>query len=131
MEKFNPKLYEVLGRLGQDATQAEIKAAYRSFAKVYHPDKYDGDPAYAEEMMIRLNEAYEILSNKEKRQEYNRKLDEYNQKIRLAEQMKKRKQQREAKPSNRASNNSGLGLVGVGLAILAFGLIIDSFSDKK
>ncbi|MBN4084076.1 DnaJ domain-containing protein [Mycoplasma sp. CSL10166] len=59
--------YETLG-VKKDATQAEIKTAYRSLAKKYHPDKLkDGT---SDQKMHEINEAYEILSNDEKRKIY-------------------------------------------------------------
>lgn len=56
--------YEVL-KIDKTATKAEIKRAYYSLAKIYHPDK-GGDT----EKMRQLNEAYEVLSTAECRNEY-------------------------------------------------------------
>jgi molecular chaperone DnaJ len=60
--------YEVLG-VGRNATEAEIKKAYRQMALKYHPDKNPGDKE-AEEKFKEAAEAYEVLSNPEKRQRY-------------------------------------------------------------
>jgi molecular chaperone DnaJ len=60
--------YEVLG-VSKDATEAEIKKAYRRLAKKYHPDLNPGDKA-AEAKFKEVNEAYEVLSNKDKRARY-------------------------------------------------------------
>jgi molecular chaperone DnaJ len=60
--------YEVLG-IKKNATQAEIKAAYRKKALLHHPDKNPGDPA-AEEKFKEAAEAYEILGNEQKRARY-------------------------------------------------------------
>ncbi len=60
--------YEVLG-LEKGATEAEIKKAYRKLAKEYHPDLHPGD-ADCEAKFKELNEAYEILSDEEKRAKY-------------------------------------------------------------
>ena len=60
--------YEVLG-LGKNATDAEIKSAYRKLAKKYHPDLNPGDKA-AEEKFKEVNEAHDILSDPEKRKRY-------------------------------------------------------------
>lgn len=60
--------YEVLG-VGKTASEDEIKQAYRKLAKKYHPDLNPGDKA-AEEKFKEVNEAYEILSNKDKRAQY-------------------------------------------------------------
>ena len=57
--------YEVLG-IGKNATDAEIKSAYRKLAKKYHPDLNPGDKE-AEE---KVNEANDVLSDPQKRQRY-------------------------------------------------------------
>lgn len=60
--------YEVLG-ISKTATADEIKSAYRKLAKKYHPDLNPGDKA-AEEKFKEVNEAYEILSDADKRARY-------------------------------------------------------------
>ncbi len=60
--------YEVLG-VSKTATADEIKKAYRKLAIKYHPDKNPGDKA-AEEKFKEAAEAYEVLSNDDKRQKY-------------------------------------------------------------
>lgn len=62
--------YEVLG-VSKSATQDELKKAYRSLAKKYHPDLNPGDKE-AEAKFKEANEAYEILSNPEKKEKYDR-----------------------------------------------------------
>ena len=62
--------YEILG-LSKNASTAEIKKAYRKKAIQYHPDKNPGD-AKAEEMFKKSAEAYEVLSNEDKRARYDR-----------------------------------------------------------
>jgi molecular chaperone DnaJ len=62
--------YEVLG-VSKEATKEEIKKAYRKQALKYHPDKNPGDKT-AEENFKEAAEAYEVLSNDEKRTRYNR-----------------------------------------------------------
>jgi curved DNA-binding protein len=62
--------YDVLG-LARTATDDEIKKAYRTLARKYHPDINPGDKT-AEEKFKELNEAYEVLSDPEKRQRYDR-----------------------------------------------------------
>jgi molecular chaperone DnaJ len=60
--------YEILG-ISKGATAAEIKKAYRKKAIEYHPDKNPGD-AKAEEMFKKAAEAYEVLSDPDKRARY-------------------------------------------------------------
>jgi len=60
--------YAILG-VSPQASQEEIKRAYRSLAKQYHPDKNLGDPA-SEEKLKEINEAYQILGDEGKRREY-------------------------------------------------------------
>ncbi len=60
--------YEVLG-VARDAAEADIKKAYRRVAMKYHPDRNPGDAA-AEEKFKEASEAYEVLSNAEKRAAY-------------------------------------------------------------
>ena len=60
--------YEVLG-IGKNATDAEIKSAYRKLAKKYHPDLNPGDKD-AEEKFKEVNEANDVLSDPDKRKRY-------------------------------------------------------------
>ena len=59
--------YKTLG-VSKTATDDEIKKAYRDLARKYHPD-VNKDPK-AEEMFKEVNEAYQVLSDSEKRQKY-------------------------------------------------------------
>ena len=60
--------YDVLG-VKKDATEEEIKTAYRRLAKQYHPDLHPGDETCAEKFR-EINEANEVLSDKQKRAAY-------------------------------------------------------------
>jgi len=60
--------YQILG-VGKKASDSEIKKAYRKLAMKYHPDHTKGDKA-AEEKFKKISEAYAVLSDKEKRQQY-------------------------------------------------------------
>lgn len=62
--------YDILG-VKKDATEAEIKKAYRKLARKHHPDVNPGDKA-AEAKFKELSEAYAVLSDKEKRERYDR-----------------------------------------------------------
>lgn len=61
--------YQILG-LSREASDDEIKRAYRKLALKYHPDHHPDDPE-SEERFKEINEAYAVLSDAEKRKEYN------------------------------------------------------------
>ncbi len=67
--------YKVLG-VNRNASEREIKQAYRRLARQYHPDVNPGDKS-AEEKFKQVNAAYEVLSDKEKRQKYDRFGDQW------------------------------------------------------
>ncbi|MFR8927118.1 DnaJ C-terminal domain-containing protein [Peptoniphilus senegalensis] len=60
--------YEILG-VSKDADEKAIKSAYRKLAKKYHPDLHQGDEAAAEKFK-EVSEAYEVLSDADKRKKY-------------------------------------------------------------
>ena len=70
MANIKRDYYEVLG-VEKNASREEIKTAYRQLAKKYHPDLHPGDKE-AEEKFKEVGEAYEVLSNNEKRECYDR-----------------------------------------------------------
>ena len=69
MQNFR-NYYQMLD-VAKDATADEIKKAYRRLARQYHPDVNPGDKT-AEDTFKEINEAYDILSDTEKRAEYDR-----------------------------------------------------------
>lgn len=68
--------YKVLG-VERNATEDEIKRSYRKLALEYHPDRKPGDNA-AEEKFKGINEAYQVLSDPEKRNRYDQLGESYN-----------------------------------------------------
>ena len=64
--------YYAILQIEETATQEEIKQAYHKLARLFHPDNFNGSQEEAMEQMIKINEAYEILSDKEKKEEYDR-----------------------------------------------------------
>jgi len=65
-----PNYYEILG-VSRDATQEKIKNKFRELVKKTHPDKTKVD---SEEEMVELNRAYEVLSDEERREKYDKYL---------------------------------------------------------
>ena len=63
-----PDYYEILG-VKKDATAEQIKKSFRELAKKTHPDKTKED---SEEEMIKINKAYEILSDEKSKEKYDR-----------------------------------------------------------
>jgi molecular chaperone DnaJ len=79
--------YDILG-LKRDASQKDIKSAYRKLARKHHPDVNPGDKA-AEERFKEINRAYEVLSDSQKRGKY----DRYGEQWEHAEAFEKARQQ--------------------------------------
>src|SRR5260221_11619378 len=62
--------YEVLG-IGRDASEADVRVAFRRLASQHHPDKNQGDPS-AQHRFTEINLAHQILSDADKRSAYDR-----------------------------------------------------------
>ena len=73
---YDGKLSQALTRLvlgvKKNASQKEIKSAYRTLAAKYHPDKNPDDPETAEKKFLEVGEAFDVLSDEEKRHDYDR-----------------------------------------------------------
>jgi len=69
--------YKILG-VARNASASEIKGAYRKLAMQYHPDRNPGDKQ-AEERFKEMNEAYQVLSDTQKRARYDQLGDSYSQ----------------------------------------------------
>lgn len=67
--------YDVL-KVDKDASAQEIKASYKKLIKRYHPDLYPGNKTKAEAITRNLNEAYDVLSDPDKRALYDLSIDE-------------------------------------------------------
>ncbi len=65
-----PDYYKVLG-VGKNASDEEIKKAYRKLARKYHPDRNHGDKQ-AEERFKEISQAHDVLSDADKRKQYDR-----------------------------------------------------------
>lgn len=117
---MNKNFYDIL-EINKSASQQEIKVAYRNKIKEYHPDKFQNnlDKEEATRITQILNHIYDILSNNEKREEYNQTLERKNSSTKTYFQ-------------NRSDNFSskvtrsigGLGISLLVLIILNFGLDI-------
>lgn len=101
--------YEIL-HVSQDAPVEIIRLAYKGLAQKYHPDRYQGNDA--NEKMQLINEALEVLTNENKRKDFDLKLNSFNQqkqKERDFQEYQKRKKyedfQQQEKNSRKFSKN--------------------------
>lgn len=92
--------YKVLG-VEQNASQTEIRKAYRRLAKKYHPDT-NGNSPEAQERFQAINEANEVLGDPEKRKKY----DDYGEHWRHADEFEAQRREHEAR-SNRSGFDFG------------------------
>lgn len=101
-------LYEIL-HISQDAPEEIIKLAYKGLAQKYHPDRYKGDDA--NEMMVKIREAYETLIDPQKRKEYDAFLAaQARRKQQQEDFQRKQKEQQQAAPSNQGNQNASFNL---------------------
>src|SRR3989337_3593682 len=70
MAQATKDYYEIIG-VKRDASQEDIKKAFRKLARKYHPDLNPGDKS-SEHKFKEINEAYSVLSDPKKREEYDR-----------------------------------------------------------
>lgn len=149
------KNYYIILEVKTTASFEEIKSAYRSLAKKYHPDKNIGNKA-AEEFFKEVQEAYGVLSNPEKRKQYDYKLTygsrpqpqqrantngpQYTgnayQYAQQQAQYKQQQQQQQAYaqqkkyPTKKEESGSWQILVSVGIALVLLYFIISYSTDK-
>jgi curved DNA-binding protein len=98
--------YETLG-VARTATEEEIKKAFRKLARKHHPDVNPGD-ATAEEKFKKLNEAYEVLSDSEKRKKY----DQFGSDYRTGQQFTPPPNYQQPRPGEFRYTTSGGGIDG-------------------
>lgn len=118
--KFN--LYSTLG-VKPKATIEEIKKAYRKIAMENHPDKHPNNRK-AMKKMLEANEAYEILSNPDKKKKYDDELMAYLKREIEREKAKagKKEQRQSAKTTSRKENKDETieeKIIGAGKSVLA------------
>lgn len=68
--------YEIIG-VKSNSDFSLIKAEYLNKIKKYHPDLYEGDKLFAQQMTTKLNEAYNVLKDEQKRKDYDLKLKKH------------------------------------------------------
>jgi len=95
--------YKILG-VSKNASEDEIKKAYRKLARKYHPD-LNPDNRAAEKRFKEINEANEVLSNPENRKKY----DEYGKDWKHAEEFEKAKRQQRAQYAHAGAGRSSFG----------------------
>lgn len=103
--KIIMNFYEIL-HISPDAPTEVIKGAYKVLAQKYHPDRYKGDDA--NEMMVKIREAYETLIDPQKRKEYDAFLAaEMQKKQQHTEFQRKQKEKQYQQHQQAASSNQG------------------------
>jgi curved DNA-binding protein CbpA len=139
--------YEVLG-VSEHASSLQIKDAYRRLVKQYHPDR--NPSSEAAELIKLINEAYDVLSDSQKRSAYDRRYQVYFEQVvqetpqeiyrreyirqRREEQRREKEEERawEAKRDHvRQKIYVAMWFVAMPIALFAFALLIDSFLPSK
>ena len=93
-------LYEVL-EVSENASAEVIEKAYKVLAKKYHPDlQSEANKKSAENKMKKINEAYDVLGNEEKRKEYDKALEQEREEQRLKQEMELERQRIEKEEYN-------------------------------
>ena len=103
--------------------------AYKALVKKYHPDTFDGDKSFAEEQMKKINEAFEVLSNVEKRQKYDLFLKQQNTNYSQKEENIENKKEPKSKKSKKFVFKKWSIIVSVLFVIAIIGWLI-IFSSK-
>lgn len=115
--------YEVLD-VSQNATEEDIKKAYRELAKKHHPDKNPEDKTGSEEKFKAIQEAYETLSNAQKRAVYDHK----RQQEKLKEEQERSLQ---AKRPEKSENNEFRIFAGIVLLFVCIIIVIAALGGDK
>lgn len=93
-------LYEVL-EVSENASEEVIEKAYKVLAKKYHPDlQSEANKKSAENKMKKINEAYDVLGNEEKRKEYDKTLEQQRREEKLKQEMELERQRLEKEEYN-------------------------------
>ncbi len=116
-------LYDTLG-VKKDATEKEVRAAYRKLARKYHPDVAPNDKA-AEAKFKEMNSAFEVLSDLEKRRKY----DKYGDRWEHADQIEEAQKRQSA--GSWARNGPAGAEMGDGAAAGDFGSIFDQIFRRE
>lgn len=123
---MNDNYYETL-EIQENASQEVIKAAYKVLAKKYHPDSYKDNSEECANIMVKINEAYDVLSDENKRKEYDKKLKRNINENYQNNNYYKKEESSNIKKDSSKENSSSSSLFydiikGVGLSILSSAL---------
>ena len=126
---MNLDYYKILG-VNKNATQEEIKKAYKKLAIKYHPDKNEGE-VLSEEIFKSVKEAYETLSDTHKKSKYDN-LQAYNAQKRSAtsnQGIHTNRQRREYRrpPENVGMSNMKARLIGIGFIVVITGIVLSIY----